>query len=149
MAEMLLQKATEVLQEAGVRMTPQRRVILENLYQHKHHPTVDELFRHICNNYPGFDSLSTTTIYNNLKILKKHGLVKEIYSQSGTTRYDGNIDNHHHMVCKACGTIIDTYYPLQLPLAGLQEAEGFTIDDVYVEIRGFCQTCKDGSTPSE
>lgn len=149
MVETAMQKATEILQKAGVRMTPQRQVILENLYQRHHHPTVEELLRQIQENIPGFHSLSTATIYNNLKILKKYGLVKEIYTQTGTTRYDGNIDCHHHLHCTSCGKIIDSYYPLGLPISELQAAEGFSIHDVYVELRGLCPACKDGSRPSE
>jgi len=149
MADRLMQKATEVLQQAGIRMTPQRRVILHNLYHNRNHPTVEELFRQICDNYPGFHSLSTTTIYNNMRILKKHGLVKEIYSHTGITRYDGNIDTHHHLVCKVCDKITDSYFPLPLPISQLQDAEGFSIDDVYIEIRGICPSCQESAAISK
>lgn len=149
MGDLALEKATAILQEAGVRMTPQRRVILQQLYQ-QHHPTVEELYRQICSSSPSYLSLSQTTIYNNLKILKQHGLVKEIYDQTaGIARYDSNLDTHHHLVCKHCDRIMDSSISFPLPLHDVEKREGFTTEDWYIELRGICQDCKQKPSVSE
>jgi Fur family peroxide stress response transcriptional regulator len=142
MDDLQLERATGVLREAGVRMTPQRKVILEYLYQQKNHPTVEDIFREISVKYPEFHALSVTTIYNNLKILKKLGLLKEIYSHNGSTRFDCNTDNHHHLLCTNCGRITDYYFPIALPLDELQSEQDFAVRDIYVELRGFCRECR-------
>ncbi|NGQ96585.1 transcriptional repressor [Brevibacillus sp. SYP-B805] len=142
MDDALLEQATVKLREAGVRMTPQRRVILEYLYQQRNHPTADDIHREIGAKYPEFRALSVTTIYNNLKTLKKYGLIKEIYTQAGIARYDSNIDHHHHLLCTVCGSIADYYYPLRFPVDELRIDSDFTVEDIYVELRGICRLCK-------
>lgn len=141
MAEVQSRRATEKLREAGVRITAQRQAILEYLYQSNSHPTAEEIFKAICNQYSNFSSLSQATIYNNLKVLRKYNLVKEIYAQNGITRYDCNMDLHHHLLCNYCGKITDFYDTIFLPVNKLSHETGFGVVEPYVELRGVCQGC--------
>lgn len=141
MAELPLRRAAEKLREVGVRITAQRQAILEYLYQSNSHPTAEEIFKAISKQDSNFGSLSPATIYNNLKVLKKYNLVKEIYSQNGIARYDGNMDLHHHLLCNCCGKITDFYDTIFLPVTKLSHETGFGVVEPYVELRGVCGGC--------
>lgn len=145
MTDLMLEKASEKLKKAGVRMTAQRKVIMKYIYQNHNHPTAEEIFEEICRNHPDFASLSAGTIYNNLKILKKHGLIREIYSHNGIARYDSNVDIHHHLLCMYCGKIIDFYHPISLPIEELHQKNGFKVEDLNIEVRGKCRECEERS----
>lgn len=147
MKQMLVEEAAERLKAAGVRMTAQRKIILKHIFQSETHPTAEEIFADICKQHVDFQTLSVGTIYNNLKLLKKYGLIKEIYSHTGTARYDRNLDTHHHLCCMNCGKIVDIHFTITLPIKELHEVLGFSTEDLTIEIRGKCSECK--SLPAE
>nr|EGQ4362592.1 peroxide-responsive transcriptional repressor PerR [Staphylococcus pseudintermedius] len=67
-----LKESIASLREAGVRITPQRQAILNFLIKAESHPTADEIYQSLS---PDFPSISVATIYNNLKVFKKTGIV--------------------------------------------------------------------------
>ncbi|MDR1615065.1 MAG: transcriptional repressor [Campylobacteraceae bacterium] len=91
------------LRERNLKVTPQRMSILKILDQHTH-PTVEELLEKIRRDFP---SVSTSTIYKNLNILKEMNMIIEISTQIGRSRLDIYIRPHAHIICKNCGAIED------------------------------------------
>ena len=73
------------------RMTDQRRVILEELRATKSHPTADELYRDVRRRLP---KISLGTVYRNLDILNKAGMINKLDFGSGQSRYDADLSNH-------------------------------------------------------
>ncbi len=67
---------------------------------------------------PESSALSLGTVYRNLEILVADGLVDEVPSALGATRYDGNVSSHHHFNCDRCGEIFDV---------DLRESRGLTL----------------------
>ena len=57
--------------------------------------------------------VSLGTVYRNLRLLVAQGLVKEL--RTPHTRFDGNLSEHHHFTCLACGRISDVAGPLTEP----------------------------------
>ncbi|HEY9869852.1 MAG TPA: transcriptional repressor [Candidatus Obscuribacterales bacterium] len=95
----------ELLLSHGVKPTPQRVVITEFLLRTDSHPTADQVFEAVVNALPV--PLSRATVYNTLNALVQAGVVKEVSTEPGRTRYDANLDRHHHFVDVNTGEIID------------------------------------------
>ncbi|MFZ4794778.1 MAG: Fur family transcriptional regulator [Blastocatellia bacterium] len=122
----------------GLKMTPQRRAIVEYLQTCTDHPTADEVLTAVNDKFP---MTSRPTVYNTLNWLKGSGLVNEVY-EGGAVRYDPNTSPHHHFVCRRCGIVedIDSESVGEVsigPLPGFQKIENF-----QVTIRGICLKCQ-------
>ncbi|MCG3184535.1 MAG: hypothetical protein ICCCNLDF_02662 [Planctomycetes bacterium] len=87
-----------------MRPTPVRLLILQVLAESRDHPSTDELFSHITRRG---ESTGLATVYQNLEKLVQAGLVREISGDDGLKRYDGNLQDHQHMVCEETGRIYD------------------------------------------
>ncbi|WP_181438854.1 Fur family transcriptional regulator [Paenibacillus sambharensis] len=133
-------EAANKLKAGGIRLTTQRQLILEHLYNHLTHPSAEELYQSIFQVNPHY--VSMTTIYNTLRTLKKHGMVKEFYLQrDGVSRYDINMKPHHHLICEACGCISDYELPLS-PFLMAGTDQSFRAERYYIEFSGLCLACE-------
>lgn len=121
-----------------LKMTPQRRAIVEYLQTVTHHPTADQLLQAVNEKFP---MTSRGTIYNTLKWLKEAGLVREVYV-GGAVRVDPNTSQHHHFICRCCGKVedVDDHLLSEFqvdPLPDRQKIESFE-----VTLRGLCAGCQ-------
>lgn len=139
MTENHLKEALETLKETGVRITPQRHAILEFLINSLSHPTADEIYKSLEGKFP---NMSVATVYNNLRVFRDVGLVKELTFGDSSSRYDFATTNHYHVICEQCGKIVDFQYP------GLDEVEqlaahvtGFHVANHRMEVYGTCPDC--------
>lgn len=133
-----IEEAVERLKASGIRMTAQRELILDYLYARLSHPSAEELYEAIYADYPKV--VSITTIYNNMRVLRDLGLVKEFYMrQTGIARYDTNVLPHHHLYCKQCGSVTDYTEELSLPI--IEENPDFQAQSMFLEITGICRAC--------
>lgn len=132
-------EALEQLKMNGVRMTPQRHAILSYLMSSMTHPTADEIYKALS---PSFPSMSVATIYNNLRLFVDANLVKELTFGDDSSRFDADMTNHYHAICKKCGSITDFNYPplLDAEIAASQET-GFVVEGHRMEIYGVCGAC--------
>lgn len=140
MSESHLQEALTTLKGSGVRITPQRHAILEYLVDSLAHPTADEIYKALEQKFP---NMSVATVYNNLCVFKNAGLVKELTFGSSSSRFDFATTDHYHIICNACGKIVDFSYP------GLDEVEnlaqhitGFEVGEHRMEVYGTCPDCQ-------
>lgn len=95
----------KLLLKKGVKPTPQRMVIADYLLHTHSHPTADEVLAAVENKLPC--ALSRATIYNTLNSLVSAGVIQEVITEAGKTRYDANISDHHHFVDVKSGRIFD------------------------------------------
>ncbi|WP_308216630.1 peroxide-responsive transcriptional repressor PerR [Pseudalkalibacillus decolorationis] len=135
-----LQTAVDTLKGAGVRITPQRHAILEYLIQTLSHPTADEIYKALEAKFP---NMSVATVYNNLRVFREVGLVKELTYGDSSSRFDCVTTDHYHIICEDCGKMVDFSYP------GLNEVEevakhvtGFRIGHHRMEVYGTCPDCQ-------
>lgn len=135
-----LQGAIEALKTTRVRMTPQRHAILEYLFESMTHPTADEIYKALEGRFP---NMSVATVYNNLRVFKEAGIVKELTYGDSSSRFDCVTSDHYHVICEECGKIVDFHYP------GLDEVEtlaehvtGFKVSSHRMEIYGICPDCQ-------
>lgn len=134
-----LKEALDTLKGTGVRITPQRHAILEYLINSMSHPTADEIYKSLEGKFP---NMSVATVYNNLRVFREVGLVKELTYGDSSSRFDFVTTNHYHVICESCGKIVDFHYP------GLDEVEqfashvtGFNVNSHRLEIYGNCPEC--------
>lgn len=138
MAKLARAQVETMAQAKGLKMTPQRRAIIDYLQAAKHHPTADEVMGAVNDKFP---MTSRATVYNTLNWLKESGLVQEVF-EGGSIRFDPNTDYHHHFICRVCGGVADI--PSELlgtinldALDGQQQVEQFEIT-----LRGVCAKCR-------
>ncbi|NCU19053.1 peroxide-responsive transcriptional repressor PerR [Pallidibacillus pasinlerensis] len=134
-----LKDALETLKDSGVRITPQRHAILEYLISSMTHPTADEIYKALESRFP---NMSVATVYNNLRVFREVGLVKELTYGDASSRFDFVTHEHYHIICEDCGKITDFQYP------GLDEIEqfashvsGYQISHHRLEVYGLCPEC--------
>lgn len=142
MSEDMLKEALHSLKDTGVRITPQRHAILEYLINAMSHPTADEIYKALEGKFP---NMSVATVYNNLRVFREVGLVKELTFGDSSARFDFVTTNHYHVICESCGKIVDLQYP------GLDEVEhfasqmtGFDVSHHRLEMYGSCKDCTAG-----
>jgi Fur family transcriptional regulator, ferric uptake regulator len=129
--------------QPGLRMTRQRRLILQELSAPGRHPTADAVYRNVRRKIP---NISLGTVYRNLEILSQAGMVKKLHIGSGQKRYERTLRQHYHARCTKCGCINDV--PAE-PFGDLQktaaENTGFEITGLELEFEGLCRHCRDSS----
>ena len=135
-----MEKYVKMLKENSLKITPQRITILKYLDTHRTHPTADEIYLSLKKSIP---SLSKTTVYNSLDILKKYGLIQALTICGSEQRYDFDHGMHHHFLCKKCGKIYDINFrcPNIKEIRAEIESDGHHIDEIHGYFRGFCKKC--------
>jgi Fur family transcriptional regulator, peroxide stress response regulator len=84
----------ERLLEKGLKVTPQRIAILEAIYSLNNHPSAEMIMKYIRDRYPG---IASGTIYKVLDVLIEHRLIARVKTDKDIMRYDGILENHHHL----------------------------------------------------
>lgn len=135
-----LTKAINKLKKSGIRITPQRHAVLEYLLTSMAHPTADEIYKALADQFP---TMSVATVYNNLRVLKETGLVQEMTFGDNSSRFDCNTDPHYHIKCTLCGKIVDFDYPVLDEVESLAEqVTGFDVSHHRMELYGVCSSCQ-------
>lgn len=139
-SEKLMEKAISTLKDSGVRITPQRHAVLEYLLTSMSHPTADEIYKALAHRFP---NMSVATVYNNLRVLRQIGLVRELTYGDDSSRFDSNMKDHYHITCNECGKIVDFDYPTLDEVESLAEqVTGFNVTHHRMELYGQCDECQ-------
>ncbi|GAB6060504.1 Fur family transcriptional regulator [Desulfonatronum parangueonense] len=130
-----------------LRLTPQRRIILEELRNTRCHPTADEVYDLVRKRLP---HVSLGTIYRNLDFLHSQGLILKLDKVGTQMRFDASIEPHLHISCLQCGKVADLpshAATVTLRTEGLADSEaGFQVTGHWLELYGVCTDCgKQGS----
>ena len=135
-----LREFEERCREQGLPVTVQRRAILEALLQRDDHPTADQIHTAVKDRIP---QLSRTTVYRVLDTFAKLGLVRRLHP-TGTARFDGNVQRHHHLVCSRCSKVVDLEYEVLDRIAlPNRKAQGFEINSYSIHFSGRCPDCRE------
>lgn len=125
----------------GLRLTPQRDVLLRILSEAMGHPTADDLVRQVREVLP---TVSHATVYRNLQELVREGLIRTLDMAGSAAQFEVNPDEHHHFVCRKCGQVWDVYLAsVDVRVNRRRTAiEGFRIDRSEVQLHGLCADCR-------
>ena len=128
-----------LLREASLRVTRPRVAVLTAVYEHPHADT-DSLIAVVRED---FGDVSTQAVYDVLRALTVAGLVRRIEPAGSVARYESRVaDNHHHVVCRACGAIADVDCAVgDTPCLTASHDHGYSIDEAEVTFWGLCPAC--------
>jgi Fur family transcriptional regulator, stress-responsive regulator len=137
------------LRAADLRVTRPRVAVLEAVYANPHADT-ETILDAVRNGLP---DVSRQAIYDVLNALTAVGLVRRIQPSGSVARYESRVgDNHHHVVCRSCGTIADVDCAVgDAPCLTASDDDGtladFVIDEAEVIYWGLCPDCSTQQAP--
>lgn len=126
----------------GIRLTPQREMILLAVHECPGHVTVEEIYEHVQKQNPRVD---ISTVYRNLDLLHDLGLVTQMDQGDGVLRYEMCFGHepHHHLICSQCQAIADLPDEVLNPLRQhIREEHGFEPRMDHVALYGTCPMCQ-------
>lgn len=123
-----------------LRVTKQRRVLLDELCKLKSHPTADDLYQMVRQRLP---RISLGTVYRNLELMAGQGLIQKLEIGGTQKRFDGNADLHYHVRCLQCGRVDDLDLPpdCRVEQQAAQRTR-FKILRHRLEFSGLCPDCQ-------
>lgn len=134
----------QMLRAAAMRVTRPRVAVLAAVHSYPHSDT-DSILAAV---REGLPDVSHQAVYDSLHRLTEQGLVRRIKPAGSVARYETRIgDNHHHLVCRSCGTIVDVDCAVgAAPCLAASHDHGFTIDEAEVIYWGLCPDCSTASS---
>ena len=135
-------KFAEFIARKKLKMTPQRRRILEVFLSEEGHVTSEELYQKVRRNY---DGIGQATVYRTLKLLADSGLAKAVEFGDGALRYEilYGQSHHDHLICESCGVNVEVVDPaierLQVEVA---KRHGFKLTGHKLYLYGICPDCQ-------
>lgn len=135
------------LRAAGLRVTAPRIAVMAEMTDGKH-MTADQVALAVRDR---LGTISTQAVYDVLAALTRAGLLRRIEPAGSAARYETRVgDNHHHVVCRACGAVTDVDCVVgHAPCLSPASASGFVIDEAEVTFWGLCPDCQTTSKPNE
>jgi Fe2+ or Zn2+ uptake regulation protein len=127
------------LRRAGLRVTAARVALLETV-QDGDHLGVEAIASGIRDRV---GHISLQAVYEALHALTAAGLIRRIEPAGGQPRFEGRVgDNHHHVVCRSCGTVADVDCAVgEAPCLTASDDHGFAINEAEVTYWGLCPEC--------
>lgn len=132
-----LKSCSSMLKENGIKPSFQRVKIMEFLQNNNIHPTVNDIYEALIDEIP---SLSKTTVYNTLNLMREHSLVNMLTIDDLETRYDLNLGTHGHFFCTKCKKIMDIQLNLDNVIS--HDIDDHYVDSIDVQVNGICPDCK-------
>ncbi len=127
------------LREHGVQVTAQRLAIMRAVTS-RPHATADDLADDV---RALIGTISRQAVYDSLGVLVDTDLIRRIQPAGSAARYEDRVgDNHHHLICRACGTTHDIDCAVgDVPCLTADVDHGFEIDEAEVIYWGHCPDC--------
>ncbi|EGB13302.1 ferric-uptake regulator [Pseudodesulfovibrio mercurii] len=132
----------EYLAAENLKMTPQRRVILDTLLRKNDHLSSEELYALVKKRDA---SIGQATVYRTLKLLSDSGLIEPLDFADGVTRYEPcyGKDHHDHLICENCGKNIEIVDEvIERRQEQLAREHGFTLLRHKMYLYGLCPECR-------
>ncbi|MEO1058441.1 MAG: Fur family transcriptional regulator [Actinomycetota bacterium] len=129
-----------VLRQHGLNVTAQRLAVLRSVSEHPH-GTADAVATQVREE---IGTVSRQAVYDALGVLSDRGILRRIAPTGSAARYERRIgDNHHHLVCRGCGAMVDVDCDLgDTPSLTTAAEHGYTIDEAEVVYWGHCPECQ-------
>ncbi len=136
----MIESAEQLLRENGIQVTAQRLAVL-NAVSARPHATADDLVDAVRS---GIGAVSRQAVFDALGVLSEKGLIRRIQPARSAARYEDRVDdNHHHLVCRDCGRMVDVDCAAGYrPCLEVEDDLGFAIDEAEVIYWGHCPACQ-------
>jgi Fur family ferric uptake transcriptional regulator len=131
------------LRDSGLRLTPQRELILAAV-DRLGHATPDEVLAEVRHHS---SAVNASTVYRTLEVLEELGLVRHAHLSDRAPTYHSVTDHEHfHVVCRNCGRIVSVGPGMLQTLTDrLRDEQGFVVDIGHLTVFGTCVECPEGS----
>ena len=134
-----------LLRRHGLQVTPQRLAVLRAVSTRPHSTAddIDKLVR------AEIGAVSRQAVYDALGTLTGKGLLRRIEPAWSAARYEDRVgDNHHHLICRTCGTVVDVDCAVgYTPCLTAADESGYEIDEAEVIFWGRCPECVSTEQP--
>ena len=136
-----------LLRRKGLQVTAQRMAVLRAVAQ-RPHCTADHVAEAV---RAEIGAISRQAVYDALRTLTERELVRRIQPAGSPALYDPRVgDNHHHLICRACGTVRDVDCAIgAAPCLTAAHDSGYEIDEAEVLYWGTCPSCRDARSTAE
>jgi Fe2+ or Zn2+ uptake regulation protein len=131
----------EMLREQGIQVTAQRLAVL-GVLSCSPHATADEIAEKV---RAKIGTISRQAVYDVLGLLVEKGLIRRIQPAASPARYEDRVgDNHHHLICRACGKMVDVDCSVgAAPCLTPQAPPGYVINEAEIIYWGLCPECQE------
>lgn len=131
----------ERLRALGVRVTPQRVMVLEALAGRDGHMTAEEIMQRVAKRHPG---MNLATVYRTLDMLVSLAIVAQTDLGGGASSFElVGAEPHHHLVCEECNAVAELDDELLAPIREqLLRQYGFQMRSRHIAIFGLCRACR-------
>lgn len=129
----------DLLRERGIQVTAQRLAVLRAVSAHPHR-TADEIAGLARSD---IGAISRQSVYDALALLVSEGLVRRIQPEGSPARFEDRVaDNHHHLICRGCGQVVDVDCAVgSAPCLTAADDHGFEVEEAEVAYWGRCPAC--------
>ncbi|MBZ4666672.1 Fur family transcriptional regulator [Mahella sp.] len=135
-----------LLKENNLRITPQRKVILEILYNCRGHHLGAENIYELLTAKDNDKKIGLATVYRTLELFEKIGIVSRLSMENSPARYELVMYNklmHHHLICLKCGQLEELDDSIAEEFKNrILEDKGFEVADKSMKIYGYCSNCR-------
>jgi|CZCB01.1.fsa_nt_gi Fur family ferric uptake transcriptional regulator len=143
----LLEESYKLLKEREIRITPQRKAILEILYDHRgEHLEIEDIHRMLSAGRGDTSRTGLATVYRAIELFQRVGLVYRLPMDNSPGRYEfigPRAPDHHHLICLECGRVEEIDDRLVDGFKKrIMKAKGFTVSERPIKVYGYCRYCK-------
>ena len=131
------------LRQHGLQVTAQRLAVLRAASS-RPHSTADDIVKVV---RVEIGAISRQAVYDALAVLGDKGLLRRIQPAGSAARYEDRVgDNHHHLICRTCGRMVDVDCAVgDTPCLTPAEDSGYEVDEAEVVYWGRCPECVEQS----
>ena len=126
---------------ATTKQFKKRNAILECLMHTDCHPSAEMVHEMLQAEHP---DISLATVYRNLALFKRQGIITSVATVSGTERFDANTDPHVHFICSGCDAVLDLPQ-IQVPESlesDVESSSGCRVAGCQLTFNGLCSSCQ-------
>jgi Fe2+ or Zn2+ uptake regulation protein len=129
----------DLLRQRGIRVTAQRLAVMRAVAG-RPHLTADEASEAV---KAELGAISIQSVYDTLDVLVTEGLIRRIQPAGSSARFEDRVgDNHHHLICRVCGNLVDVECAAgAAPCLSASDDKGYEIDEAEVAYWGRCPDC--------
>ncbi len=129
----------DALRQAGLQVTAQRLAV-HRAVQKNPHALAEEISDVV---RAEIGSISRQAVYDALNVMSEKGLIRRIQPAGSGARFEDRVDNHHHLICRDCGSLVDVDCAKgKAPCLKADNNHGYVIDEAEVVYWGTCPNCQ-------
>lgn len=138
-----LERFEEYIQAKEMRMTQQRRTMIEHVFSRHEHFDADELIESLAK-VPNAGKVSRATVYRTLEEMVEAGLLRKMtLSNRAVYEHDYGYPQHDHLHCKICDDLIEFQSDELLEIReAVARLYGFRVTGHRLIITGVCEACR-------